>query len=233
MARTLSVKNIYAQSFTTLDMGSEYKEAFGEPSDTGTWLIFGKEKNGKSTFALQLAKYLSTQKKTLYVSAEEGVELEFRRAMDRAGLDETDRNLNFIDYEPLEELRERLAKKKSARVVFIDNITIYNDELKGGELRRLQRDFPGKLFVFIAHEDDTGGTPATSSGKLCKKLAKIICHVEGLAAQISGRCPGGSIAINERHAKLYHGNDIDEYDEDTENAAEAQLQEAVLPSAEG
>lgn len=208
MARTLSVKNIYSQSFTTLDMGSEYSESFGLPSDCGTWLVYGKEKNGKTTFALQLAKYLSTQKKTLYVSAEEGVELEFKRAMSRAGLDETDRNLNFIDYEPLEELKLRLKKKKSARIIFIDNITIYNDELKGGGLRSLQREFPNKLFVFIAHEDDTGGTPATSSGKLCKKLSKIICHVEGHAAQISGRCPGGKVVINERNAKLYYGNEV-------------------------
>ena len=171
-----------------------------------------RKRTESQPLALQLAKYLSTQKKTLYVSAEEGVELEFRRAMDRAGLTITDRNLNFIDYEPLEDLKERLKKKKSARIIFIDNITIYNDELKGGELRKLQRDFPGKLFVFIAHEDDTGGTPATSSGKLCKKLAKIICHVEGLAARISGRCPGGTVVINERNAKLYHGNNIEQHE---------------------
>lgn len=221
MTRTLSVKNIYSQRFTTLEMGGDYEESFGHPSDSGIWLIYGKEKNGKSTFALQLAKYLSKMKKTLYVSAEEGVELEFTRACSRAGISPADRNLHFIDYEPLEELRKRLAKKKSARIVFIDNITIYNDELKGGELRALQRDFPNKLFVFIAHEDDNGGTPATSSGKLCKKLAKIICRVEGLAAQISGRCPGGTVVINERNAKLYYGNSVNG-NEDEEGAAYAE-----------
>lgn len=210
MARTLSVKNIYSQSFTTLDMGSEYGQAFGEPSDNGIWLIYGKEKNGKTAFALQLAKYMSTQKKTLYVSAEEGMELEFKRAMMRVGISEADRNLHFIDYEPLEELRERLAKKKSARIIFIDNITVYNDELKGGELRKLQRDYPNKLFVFLAHEDDSGGAPATSSGKLCKKFSKIICHIEGLAAQVSGRCPGGTLVVREEIAKLYHGNQIND-----------------------
>ena len=217
MTRTLSVKNIYSQSFTTLPMSGEYEQPFGHPSDCGTWLIYGKEKNGKTTFALQLAQYLSRMKKVLYVSAEEGVELEFTRACARAGISVSDRNLNFIDYEPLEELRERLAKRKSARIVFIDNITIYNDELKGGELRKLQRDYPNHLFVFIAHEDDTGGTPSTSSGKLCKKLAKIICHVEGMAAQIAGRCPGGTIVFNEAKAALYYGNQVKETEYETEN----------------
>lgn len=205
MGRTLSVKNLYSQRFTTLEMGSAYEAAFGQPSDCGIWLIYGKEKNGKTTFALQLAKYLSKHKKTLYVTAEEGAELEFTRACVRAGISETDTNLHFIDYEPLTELRERLARKKSARIVFIDNITVYNDELKGGALRALQRDFPNRLFVFIAHEDDTGGAPATSSGKLCRKYAKIICHVEGMQAQISGRCPGGTLAVNEEIAAMYHG----------------------------
>lgn len=218
--RTLSVKNIYSQRFTTLQMDGDYREPFGEPSDNGIWLIYGKEKNGKTTFALQLARYLSTKKKVLYVSAEEGVEMEFTRACSRAGITEKDRNLNFIDYEPLEDLKERISKKKSARIVFVDNITIYNDELKGVALRALQRDFPNHLFVFVAHEDDTGGAPYTSSGKLCKKLAKIICHVEGLSAQIAGRCPGGSIIISEKNAALYHGNiggSNGEYNEASDN----------------
>ena len=59
MTRTLSVKNIYSQSFTTLPMSGKYEQSFGHPSDSGTWLIYGKEKNGKTTFALQLAQYLS------------------------------------------------------------------------------------------------------------------------------------------------------------------------------
>nr|DAV31853.1 MAG TPA: AAA domain protein [Caudoviricetes sp.] len=222
MVRTLSVKNLYSQRFTTLEMGGEYETVFGHPSDCGTWLIYGKEKNGKTTFALQLAKHLSMRKKTLYVSGEEGAELEFTRACLRAGIDEADTNLHFIEYEPLEELRERLKKRKSEKIIFIDNITIYNDELKGGALRALQRDFPNKLFIFIAHEDDSGGTPATSSGKLCRRLAKIICHVEGLMAIVSGRCPGGQLIINDAKAAVYYGNEINQnlYDNEPEQHQE-------------
>ena len=72
-----------SKRFSTLEMGEEYVKCFGEPSDAGIWLIFGKEKNGKSTFALKLAKELSKKKKCLYVSAEEGTDLEFIRACQR------------------------------------------------------------------------------------------------------------------------------------------------------
>ena len=214
--RTLSVKNLMSKRFSTLDLGEEYAKCFGEPSDAGIWMIFGKEKNGKSTFALKLAKQLSRIKKCLYVSAEEGTDLEFIRACQRAGIDEEDKGLHFIEYEPLEELRARLKRAKSERIVFIDNITVYNDELKGGILRELQRENSRKLLIFIAHEDSTGGEPATSSGKLCRKYAKIICHVEGMNVTISGRCPGGSMPVDEDSANIYQPNsyDYENYEED-------------------
>ena len=215
--RTLSVKNLMSKRFSTLEMGEEYVKYFGEPSDAGLWLIFGKEKNGKSTFALKLAKELSKKKKCLYVSAEEGTDLEFIRACQRAGIDEEDKGLHFIEYEPLEELRERLQRAKSEKIVFIDNITVYNDELKGGMLRELQRENSRKLIIFIAHEDSTGGEPATSSGKLCRKYAKIICHVEGMNVTVSGRCPGGTMPVDERNAKIFQPNSSNDHEDDEEN----------------
>ena len=48
--RTLSVKNLMSKRFSTLDLGEEYAKCFGEPSDAGIWMIFGKEKNGKQAF---------------------------------------------------------------------------------------------------------------------------------------------------------------------------------------
>lgn len=209
-----------SKRFSTLDLGDEYAKCFGQPSDVGIWLIFGKEKNGKSTFALKLAKQLSKIKKTLYVSAEEGTDLEFIRACQRAGIDEEDKGLHFIEYEPLEELRERLQRAKSEKIVFIDNITVYNDELKNGVLRELQRENARKLFIFIAHEDRTGGEPATSSGKLCRKYAKIICHVEGMNVTVSGRCPGGTMPVDERNAKIFQPNSSNDYDNNEENDTE-------------
>lgn len=205
MARTLSVKNLYSQRFTTLPIEGKYEESLGNPSDSGLWIIYGKEKNGKTTFALQLADYLSTLKRVLYISAEEGTEKEFTESCMRAGIEETNTGIHFIDYEPKEELHKRLKSRKSESIIFIDNMTVYSDELKNGGLRELQKKFPKKLFIFIAHEE--AGEPYTATAKLCKRLAKIICRVEGLACDVSGRCPGGRIIINEQKASLYYGTE--------------------------
>lgn len=214
MARALSVKNLYSQRFTTLLIEGKYEEAFGNPSDSGLWIIYGKEKNGKTTFALQLADYLSTLKRVLYISAEEGMEKEFTESCIRAGIAETNAAIHFIDYEPLDDLRLRLTSRKTESIIVIDNITVYNDELKNGALRKLQKDYPKKLFIFIAHEE--AGEPYTATAKLCKRLAKIICRVEGLACDVSGRCPGGRIIINEQKASLYYGETSKEHGNEDE-----------------
>jgi hypothetical protein len=57
--------------------------------------------------------------------------------------------------------------------------------------------------VVIAHEERK--EPYTAAAKLAKKLAKIVVRVEGLTAFISGRCPGGVIAVDELKSEMFHG----------------------------
>src|SRR5690606_37484495 len=148
-------------------------------------------------------EYLSQFAKTLYISAEEGITKDFVEACARARLDAENNRLQFIDDIPVEVLEEKLTKRGAPRIVFIDNITVYQDELKYGVLRRLSLDYPRTLFVYVAHEDKN--EPDTATAKLAKRLAKVVVRVKGLACFISGRCPGGVLTINEEKALLYHG----------------------------
>lgn len=205
MPRSLSIRNLFDKKHKTLSLPPEWAALMGTPDETGAWLVWGPEKNGKTWLALILLGLLSNYKKALYVSAEEGAGPDFVQSVKRAQLDVTNKNINFIEYETIEEIKERLKSRKGPRVVFIDNITIYVDELKNGGFRALLNEFPNVLFVFLAHEDK--GEPYTATAKLCRRLAKIIIHVEGLAYQVSGRCPGGKGTINAEKAALYHGQD--------------------------
>lgn len=188
------------------DFNGIWKEVLGEPEKSGIWLIWGAEKNGKTWFALILANFLSQFSRTHYVSAEEGMKKGFKDAIVRAKISALNKALAFNEYEPLAELYERLSKRKAPRIVVIDNITVYNNELKNGGMRKLVLDFPNTLFIFLAHEER--GEPYTSTAKLCKRLADIIIHVEGLTCNVSGRCPGGKILIDEDRAALVYGNQI-------------------------
>lgn len=203
MGRALTLSNLYSRTFDTIELLGIFADVFGNPESSGAWLVYGLEKHGKTWFALMLAQELSRTKKVLYVSAEEGCGKDFVESCTRAQLDTTNRNIHFHEYLSISELREKLTKRRAPEVIFLDNVTIYKDELAYGELRKLLADFDNKLFIFIAHEDRK--EPYTSAAKLIRKLAKVIAHVEGLAVQISGRVPGGNLIINEEQSQLYHG----------------------------
>lgn len=207
MSRTLNLRNLYAKKFKTFDFSGIWLELFGKPETCGVWIVFGKDKNGKTLFSLKLAEYLSSFEKTLYVSAEEGMAMDFVAACQRAKLDPENKKLQFAEYLERHELEKKLENGRT-KVVIIDNITFYQEELKYGGVRKLKDAYPKVLFVYIAHEDDAKkGQPATATAKLVKKVAKVIMHVQGLACIVSGRVPGGIMCIDEEKAMLYHGMD--------------------------
>lgn len=209
--RAMSMTNILKIKHETFDFDGAWSQAFGEnPSSSGFWFVWGKEKNGKTWFSLLLAKYLATKAKVLYVSAEEGLGKEFCEAIRRAGLSERTKNILFVEYETISDIRKYISKRNAPTVVFIDNLTIYNGEMKSDDLKKLLSDFPDKLFVLVAHEDRS--QPYGALAQLGRRLAKIILHVKGLKAEVSGRCKGGSLVVDDEAASLYY-NDVRNDDE--------------------
>ena len=204
MARTLSVRNAYSKSFDYMPLTGIWSEVLGKQTRQGVWIIYGAEKHGKTTLALMLANYLSSIERTLYISAEEGLEDKFIEAMFRAGISDDNESLKLSDYTPLTEVKNKLRKRKSERIVFFDNVSAYLDDLKGGEILRLTREFKNTLFIVIAHEKD--GEPYTATAKACKRFAKVIFHVQGLNATVSGRCPGGNLVNQSPSAFLLPEN---------------------------
>lgn len=180
-----------------------YRAVFGCPFKSGLWIIYGGEKHGKTWFAVKLAEYFGTHVKTLYISAEEGISGTFKDTIKRAKIDINNRNVIWSDYVDYDELRTYLHKRRSPKVVFIDNTTVY-DELKNGGLRKLMREFRNIRFVLLAHEDDKG-EPYTATAKMAKRLADGIMRVVGLKVFASGRIPGGELTIDETKAALFHG----------------------------
>lgn len=207
MSRALTISNIYQMKFRTIPFEGIWEKPFGQPEYNGVWIAFGMDKNGKTTFALKLFEYLGTFDRCLYISAEEGISKSIQDTIRRIGM-QPNKRLQMIGYISIDELEEKLTKRKSARVVFIDNCTVYTDELNKSRLLDLVAKFPHHLFVFLAHEERN--VPYTSIARLIKKLAKCIIHVKGLTCMISGRCPGGILTIDEQMSRLYWGNAITE-----------------------
>ena len=139
-------------------------------------------------FALQLARYLSRFARVAYNTLEQGLSLSFQSAWIRAGMEEAGSAIVVLDKEPLPQLRQRLAKRRSPQVVIIDSLTALPGFTRKDYLS-LVGGFPGKLFVFLAHERK--GLPDPAIAETVRRLSEVKIYVEGFRAHISSRyaCP--------------------------------------------
>ncbi|HCY83161.1 MAG TPA: hypothetical protein DHV22_16940 [Xanthomarina gelatinilytica] len=204
--RALTVQNLYSKKYKTYEFTGIFKEIFGNPSTSGIWIIYGKDKNGKTWGTLLIVDYLSQFTKVWYISAEEGTDMEFQAAAKRANIDPKNRNIHFSEYVSIEDIKARLNARKAPKVVVIDNLSMYKGELTSDGVKQLKLEFPKTHFIMVAHEER--GQPYTAAAVMAKKLAKVIIRVQGLALMVGGRVPGGNVIIDEKKAVLYHGTDI-------------------------
>ncbi|OIO12224.1 MAG: hypothetical protein COZ76_10690 [Flavobacteriales bacterium CG_4_8_14_3_um_filter_35_10] len=201
--RALTVQNLYSKKYETYPFDGIFEEIFGQPSTYGIWLIYGKDKNGKTWGTLLLADYLSMFSKVWYISAEEGVDMEFQAAAKRAKIDASNKNIQFTEYVSIDGIKKRLMARRAPKIVIIDNLSMYKGELTSEGLKQLKLEHPKTHFVLVAHEDRN--EPYTAAAVMAKKLAKIIVRIQGLLMIVGGRCPGGNMMIDEQKAQLYHG----------------------------
>lgn len=180
------------------------REVIGSVVIAGCWIIYGAEKNGKTWFALWLAKQLARFTRVNYISAEEGLADSFTEAVKRAGIT-TDDDIVWNEYLSIDEIIEKFQKQRSAKIIIIDNLTVYADELRAVELKKKLLDaLPNKLIIFVAHEERNEAYPALA--KMAKKWSTVIYRIEGLKAMVTSRfSQGGEIIIDEEKSEIYWG----------------------------
>lgn len=149
MARALNAKELLQKIFHILEFTGAWKDSFGEPEKNFTMIIYGKSGNGKTEFAIMLAKYLTRFGKVLYNSFEQGFSKSLQDAIRRQRMDEVSSNFLVTHKEPYDTMVARLKKKKSPKIVFIDSIQYIR--LTISQWHELRNMFPGKVFVMIAH----------------------------------------------------------------------------------
>lgn len=206
--RLLNSKNVFAKKFKLLKgLQGHFSDVLGEPEAHGIWIIYGKEKHGKTLAAQMLGSALSAAAKVLYVSAEEGISLHFQGSLRRLNINPNNPRFLFSEYIDLDELRVILKRRTGPRVVILDNVTALLHELKQDAARKLSQEFPNVLFIYVAHQERN--EPYTAIARKIKIWSKVIFRVEGLRVIVSGRVPGGEFNMNEAKAWLYHGNDLE------------------------
>lgn len=187
LKRAISMYELFNTRFRVVELEGEWQRLIGNPELNQTWFIYGESSNGKTTFTLQLCKYLSQFDKVLYDSIEEGASESFRMAARRAGLSEMDKNIQLLDKEPISELIDRLSRHKSPNIVIIDSVQEAN--LKIEEYRTLRSLFPHKLIIYISRAD--GKNPDGALARAIKYCANVKIWIEGYRATCRSRYGGG------------------------------------------
>ena len=202
MKRAYSIQNIRAYKAKTIPFDGAWADAIGTPELTGSWIIWGNSSNGKTRFALQLAKYLCKFCLVAYDSLEEGLSLSMQQAIAEVGMSDCKRQFVLLDKEPMAELVARLKKQRAPQVVIIDSLQYTG--LKYSEYKTLRDTFRNRLFIFVSHAD--GREPKGEVGKSVKYDAFVKIFVEGYKAIPQSRFGGGAeYVIWEKGAKQYWG----------------------------
>ena len=193
--RALSVSDIRKYKPVELNFTGAWKASIGTPELCGTWLIWGNSANGKTRFALQLAKYLTNFRRVAYNSLEEGLSKSMKEAIIDTGLN---KNFVLLDKEPVEELKSRLRKRRSPDVILIDSLQYTG--LSYGQYKELRKEFPHKLFIFISHAE--GNEPKGNVARSIRYDAFVKIPVIGYAAYPQSRFGGG-----EKYVVWKHGHE--------------------------
>lgn len=188
MPRTLGVHHILAKQYRSLAFTGIWAEVFGLPSDPFTMLMYGHPKNGKTTFAMFFAKYLSQFGKVWYNSIEEGDTKTIQDAFLRAGMHELEEGKFMLgDRYFYQDMVEKLQRPNSGRFVFIDSRDFIN--LTCQQFKKLKSLFPRKSFIIICWK--AAGKPAGKFAKDIEFIVDIVVHVAAYRAFPRSRFGGG------------------------------------------
>lgn len=200
------VREVLSMKFPTLDFDGRFYEAFGKPERRGVWFIWGNTGNGKTSFVMQLCKYLCRFGRVAYNSMEEGACLTMQNTLHRFGMMEVNRRFLLIDNESPEQFNLRLHRQKSPDIAVIDSYQYtqmtYRQYIEFKEANR------NKLLIFISHA--SGHLPTGRSAKSVMFDASLKIYVEGYRAFSKGRFigPKGHYDIWPEEAARYWGETI-------------------------
>lgn len=189
MQRGYTPNEILSKKFNLLDFEGEWRESLGTPDKAFSAIVWGASTNGKSSFAMQLARYLTNFGKVAYNSLEEGVSHTMKMNLQRHFMGTTVSKFLLLDREPITMLMERMAKHKSQDFLIIDSLQymgINRQQYKELKLLMLQKK---KGLIFVSHAQ--GKEPKGALADFIRYDVDLKLRIEGYRMFPSGRLNGG------------------------------------------
>lgn len=207
MGRTISVKELLSKTYETYEFNELWTRTLGVPEKNFRMLVWGDPKNGKTTFCIQLAKYLTNFGKVYYNSTEQGEGKSLADVMRLCGADDVPSGKLMIgDRDTFAEMREKLRKRNSPRFIFIDSLQYMY--LTQEQYKQLVKEFPRKAFIIISWSG-AGGNPKGEHGKAIRYMVDITVTVkDGVATAQSRFGPTEPYVVFEKKKTIKPGSTI-------------------------
>lgn len=186
--RAIGITDFLARNFDTYPFAGPWRDTLGEPEKNFRAIIYGRPGQGKTEFAIQLAKYLAQWTRVYYNSFEQGISKTLQDALIRNQMQEVAGRVVFGDKESVEEMHERLSIKGSPMIVIIDSRDYLN--LTGQQYCDLVEAFPRKTFIILCWE--SAGKPKGEHAKAIEFMVDIKIHVRDFIAYPRSRFGGNN-----------------------------------------
>ena len=160
-----------------------WADNFGHPPVGSKWMIWGESAGGKSTFVMQLAKYLTKFGRVDYYPDEEGMNSEsLQRRLQMCKMETEDR-FKVCAAEGYKEILEDMKRRRSADVYIFDSWQTMGFTYT--QFMDLKRFFPGKTMIWVSRSlrDEPMGNSAIKAKFDCD----LKVFVKGYAATCLGR----------------------------------------------
>lgn len=201
--RALSVDDFERMRFRDFDWSAEWADFFGDTELAGVWIAWSDSGNGKTTFALQLCKYLCSHGvRCCFDSLEQGRSKSLQKQIINTNFGASARRFTVLNRESIDDLKIRLSKKHSPDFIVIDSLQY--TQMKFSEYKSLKEMFPNKLFLFISHA--LGKEPKGAVAQSVRYDADVKIYIEGYRATCLSRLGGGKFydIWPEASAKYYN-----------------------------
>lgn len=195
--RIMSINDMFKQKFEIMPLQAPWNELMQNVPPNLRVMVYGQGKNGKTSFSLQLAKYLTQHGRVLYNFADQGISATTQQLLTDTGLRDA-KNIYISDGRTLPELDEAIKAAKP-QFVFVDLMNNYEVDPRTFEnFMKVQHPNTGFILVMEA----TKGEDFRGEGTWLNIVdAKIFC--KDFVAHNSGRLGYGEFVIwPERVAKL-------------------------------
>jgi predicted ATP-dependent serine protease len=179
--KIISSQQLKQIHFETLAFQGRWKMFFGDTSVNFFCVIHGMSGHGKSTFAIQLAKYLADNfGKVIYISGEEGFSKTFKDKFVNNNVDTP-----FLDVADLRTYEEiiRIVPAESYKYIFIDSLN--NMLIDAAKMKLIRARYKASVIIAICQATKAG--EMRGSNEIVHDSDIAVKVEDGIASTIKNR----------------------------------------------